>query len=256
MEKFIDLRLDNIGEEHICCAISDKKCSDSYQAKKDWLKKEFNNGYVFRKLDARAKVFIEYGPAETAWIPIEAPNYFNINCFWVSGRYKKNGYGKALLKTVYDDAIKQGKDGMMTVVGTKKYHFMNDTKWLLRQGFEEVERISSGFSLLAKKINKNSLNPKFKKSVQSGQCPVKKGIVVYYSNRCPYAEFHAKQSLVETAKKRNIPVKIIKLKTMKQAQSAPSPATIFSLFYNGKFITTDISVCMDSRYDKVMKKTI
>jgi len=29
-------------------------------------KKEFVNGYVFRRLDARAKVFIEYVPAEYA----------------------------------------------------------------------------------------------------------------------------------------------------------------------------------------------
>lgn len=41
---------------------------------------------------------------------------------------------------------------------------------------------------------------------------------------------------------------------MEQAESAPSPATIFSFFYNGKFVTNDISVCMDTRYDKVMDK--
>ena len=84
----------------------------------------------------------------------------------------------------------------------------------------------------------------------------KKGIVVYYSNRCPFAEFHAKNSLIDTANNRSLPLKIIKLESMKQAQSAPSPATIFSLFYNGKFVTTDISVCMDSRYDKVMNKAL
>lgn len=66
MENFIALDYNNIAQEHICCAISDKKCSDSYQAKKDWLKQEFSNGYVFRRIDARAKVFIEYGPAENA----------------------------------------------------------------------------------------------------------------------------------------------------------------------------------------------
>jgi len=256
MKEFIQLNKDNIKEEHICCAFSDKKCADSYQAKKDWLKKEFNNGYVFRRLDERAKVFIEYGPAETAWIPITAPNYLNVNCFWVSGRYKKNGYGKALLKTVLEDAQAQQKNGLVTVVGTKKFHFMSDTKWLLRQGFEEVERIPSGFSLLVKKINEKADNPTFNKSVKSGECPQKKGIVVYYSNRCPYSEFHAKESLVETAEKRNLPLKVIKLKTMKEAQKAPSPATIFSLFFDGKFITTDVSVCMDSRFDRIMTKVI
>ncbi|WP_109852263.1 N-acetyltransferase [Aquimarina sp. AU58] len=256
MEQLIDLNTENISTEHICCAISDKKCSDSYQAKKDWLTKEFNNGYVFRRINERAKVFIEYGPAENAWIPIKASNYLNINCFWVSGKFKKNGYGKELLKTAIDDAKSQGKDGLVTVVGTKKFHFMSDTKWFLKQGFEEVERISSGFSLLAKRINPKAELPKFNESVKSGECFEKNGIVVYYSNRCPFAEFHAKNSLIETAKKRKIPLKIIKLETMKQAQSAPSPATIFSLFYNGKFMTTDISVCMDTRYDKVMSKIL
>lgn len=250
----IQLTSDNLAEEHICCAISDKKCADSYQAKKDWLKQAFNNGYVFRRLNERAKVFIEYGPAETAWIPITAPNYLNVNCFWVSGKYKKNGYGKALLQTAIDDAIKQGKHGLVTVVGTKKFHFMSDTKWLLRQGFEEVEKTASGFSLLVKKLHENAENPKFNESVKSGECPEKDGIVVYYSNRCPFAEFQAQQSLIETAKNRNLPLKIHKLKTMEEAQNAPSPATIFSLFLNGTFMTTDLSVCMDSRYDKVIEK--
>lgn len=254
MKDIIQLDANNIAEEHICCAISDKKCSDSYQAKKDWLTKEFNNGYVFKRLDERAKVFIEYGPAENAWIPISAPNYLNINCFWVSGKYKKNGYGKKLLGMAIADAIDQGKDGLVTVVGTKKNHFMSDTKWFLKQGFEEVERISSGFSLLVKRLNKKGQVPTFNESTKSGMCPEKEGITVYYSNRCPFAEFHAKNSLIETAKKRNIPLRVIKLTTMKQAQEAPSPATIFSLFYNGKFITTDTSVCMDSRFDKVMDK--
>lgn len=256
MKQLIDLNKESISSEHICCAISDKKCLDSYQAKKDWLTKEFNNGYVFRRINERAKVFIEYGPAEYAWTPITAPNYLNINCFWVSGKYKKNGYGKELLKTAIDDAKSQGKEGLVTVVGTKKFHFMSDTKWFLKQGFEEVESISSGFSLLVMKLNSKAKEPKFNESVKSGECSEKNGIVVYYSNRCPFAEFHAKNSLIETAENRKLPLHVIKLETMEQAQLAPSPATIFSLFYNGKFMTTDISVCMDSRYDKLIDKIL
>ncbi len=256
MTELIELNSKNISTEHICCAISDKKCADSYQAKKDWLAKEFNNGYVFRRINERAKVFMEYGPAENAWIPITAPNYLNINCFWVSGKYKKNGYGKELLRQAIEDAKQQGKDGLVTVVGTKKFHFMSDTKWFLKQGFEDVERTSSGFSLLVKKINPKAEIPTFNSSVKSGECSDKNGIVVYYSNRCPFAEFHAKESLTETAEKRNLPLKVIKLETMEDAQNAPSPATIFSLFLNGKFMTTDISVCMDKRYDKVMSKLV
>jgi GNAT superfamily N-acetyltransferase len=256
MEKIIQLTPENIGKEHICCAISDKKCKESYELKKDWLKKEFDNGYVFRRIDARAKVFIEYGPAEKGWLPVEAPNYLLINCFWVSGQYKGKGYGKELLRLAMEDAVAQGKHGLVTVVGTKKFHFMSDTKWLLKQGFVDCMKLPLGFSLLVKKINQNTSDPKFMDSVMSGECAEKNGLVAYFSNRCPYSEFHVTTSLIETAEKRKLPLKIIKLETMKQAQSAPTPATIFSLFYNGKFVTTDISVCMDSRFDKVMEKEL
>ena len=255
MEKIITLDLENIEKEHICCAISDKKCTDGYNLKKEWLKKEFANGYQFRRLDARAKVFIEYGPAETGWAPISASNYLLINCFWVSGQYKDHGYGKALLQQALNDATMQGKSGLLTVVGTSKFHFMSDTKWLLRQGFEVCETLSSGFSLLVKKVDPSASNPRFLDSVISGECQDKEGLVVYYSNRCPFTEYHVRTSLVESAEKRNLPLKIVKLETWVQAQAAPTPATIFSLFYNGKFITTDLSVCMDSRFDKVMGKS-
>ncbi len=254
MEKIITLDKSNIDKEHICCAISDKKCKDSYELKKDWLKKEFDNGYVFRRIDARAKVFIEYGPAEKGWIPIDAPNYLLINCFWVSGQYKGKGYGKELLRLAIEDAKTQRKDGLVTVVGTKKFHFMSDTKWLLRQGFETCEETSSGFALLIKKINPKADNPKFKSSVKNGECDKKNGLVVYYSNRCPFSEFHVKTSMTETAKNRNLPLEIIKLDTLEKAHTAPTPATIFSLFFDGKFITTDLSVCMDSRFEKVIDK--
>ena len=256
MEKIIKLTKENIDDEHICCAISDKKCKEGYQLKKNWLKKEFDNGYTFHRIVARAKVFLEYSLGENAWAPVNADNYLLLNCFWVSGKYKKNGYGKELISLAIKDAKKQKRDGLITIVGTKKFHFMSDTKWLLRQGFEIIESLDSGFSLLVKKINKKAKDPSFKDSVKSGECDNKDGITIYYSNRCPFTDYHVKNSIVETAKNRNITLKVVKLETMEDAQNSPSPATIFSLFYNGKFMTTDLSVCMDSRYDKVMSKLI
>jgi ribosomal protein S18 acetylase RimI-like enzyme len=256
MSEFINLTTKNISKEHICCAISDKKCSESYDAKKSWLTEEFNNGYVFKRINERAKVFIEYGNAEDAWVPISAPNYININCFWVSGKYKKQGYGKKLLNFAIEHAIKNNKNGLVTIVGTKKLHFMSDTKWFIKQGFEEVDSTETGFSLLVKNIKESTIVPTFNNSVKMPSLETNKGIVIYYSNRCPFAEFHALNSIKETAVKRNLPLKVIKLKTKEDAQNAPSPATIFSLFLDGKFITTDISICMDSRFDKVLSKVL
>lgn len=254
MEKIITLNESNIDDEHICCAFSDKKCAEGYQLKKEWLKEQLKNGYVFRRLDARAKVFFEYGPAEKGWVPVDAPDYLLINCFWVSGKYKGNGYGKELLRKAEEDATNRGKNGLVTVVGTKKFHFMSDTKWLLKQGFETIQKTDTGFSLLAKKLKAGGKEPKFMDSVVSPHVENNQGIVVYYSNRCPFTEYYVDVPLKETAKNRNMPLKVVKLKTMEQAQSAPTPATIFSLFYKGKFITTDVSVCLDNRFDKILAK--
>ncbi len=249
---YIALTKDNLGSEHICCAFSDKKCADGYQLKKDWLAKEFDNGYRFIRLNERAKVFIEFGPAALGWSPITAPNYLLINCFWVSGKYKGNGHGKALLEQAVAEAKKQGMDGVVTIVGKKKSHFMSDGKWFLQQGFEVCATTPSGFNLIVLKLNKQAALPMFNDGVLTGECPEQDGLVAYYSDRCPYAEYHVTQSLVESANNRNIPVKMIKIKSAEQAQLSPCPSTIFSLYYNGKFVTTDISACMDSRLDKAI----
>lgn len=255
MESFITLNESNIANEHICCAISDKKCEKGTFLKKEWLKEQFKNGYVFRRIESRAKVFMEYGPAEYTWSPVKAPNYFFINCFWVSGQYKGKGYAKSLLKNAIEDATKQGKNGLVTIAGIKKFHFMSDSKWLIKQGFECIDTTPSGFCLLSYKINPNAEAPSFNKCVKSMKISNPVGVVVYYSNRCPFTEYHVNTTLVESAKKRNIPITLIKLDTLEKAQSCPSPGTIFSLFYNGEFVTTDISSCMDSRFDKIVQQS-
>lgn len=251
--RYITLTKENIDKEHICCAFSDKKCAEGYEKKKAWLRNEFDNGYVFRRLDARAKVFIEYVPAEKAWIPVDARNYLMVNCLWVAGQYKGNGHAKALLQSAVEDAKAQGRSGLVTVAGTKKFPFMGDTKWLLKQGFDTVESLPDGFSLLALKLDKNAPAPSFKECAKSGECAEKRGLVVYYTNRCPYTDYYVNGSLQVLAQENNIPLKIIKLETMEQAQAAPTPATIFSAFYNGKFLTTDMSLCVESRFSKLLK---
>ncbi|MCG8475269.1 MAG: N-acetyltransferase [Cytophagales bacterium] len=256
MEKIIRLTKENIGQEHICCAISDRKCRESYELKKQWLAKEFEHGYSFYRIDARAKVFIECCDAEKAWVPVDAPNCIFVGCLWVSGKYKGKGYAKALLQKAEDEARARGKDGLVTVVGTKKFHFMSDGKWLLRQGFEEVERLPYGFSLLAKKFNEKAAQPAFRKSAVAGECGNKDGLTVYFTNRCPFSEYHVANSLAETVRNRELNLEVVKLETLEEARNAPTPATIFSLFCNGKFVTTDISVCLDSRFDKIVDKEL
>ena len=94
---FVDLTPFNLAAEHICCAISGQQHLEGVERKKEFLARGFGRGVVFRKLDVRGKVFIEYAPAEAAWRPVVAPGYLVIHCLWVSGRYQRRGLGRELL---------------------------------------------------------------------------------------------------------------------------------------------------------------
>lgn len=45
------------------------------EEKRKWLSERLKEGHVFRKLNEKATVFIEYAPLETAWVPIIGNNY-------------------------------------------------------------------------------------------------------------------------------------------------------------------------------------
>ena len=62
---YIKITKDNIDSEHICCAMSGKQSL----AKKEWMKERFSDGLVFYRSEERGKCFIEYIPAENAWVP-------------------------------------------------------------------------------------------------------------------------------------------------------------------------------------------
>ena len=55
------------------------------------------NKLVFYRSEERGKCFIEYIPAENAWMPIMADEYLYINCLCVSGSMKKHEYSNNLL---------------------------------------------------------------------------------------------------------------------------------------------------------------
>ena len=54
-EQFINLTIDNIDKEHLCCAISDKKHQVGVATKKNWLRERIAEGHIFRKLDEKGK---------------------------------------------------------------------------------------------------------------------------------------------------------------------------------------------------------
>jgi len=230
----------NIQDEHICCAISDKKCNNGYQNKKGWLKKEFKNGYTFKKLEVRGKVFIEYVPIESSWLPIEGKNFMVINCFWVFGKFKGQGNGKKLLQECIKDA--KNMDGIIAISSDKKRPFMTDPKFLKYQGFEIIDEAPPYFKLWGLKTNKKAGFPKILETAKSGTCPDKKGIVAYYSNTCPFTVFYTNQLLREYAKKKNVPIKINRINSQVEGRKMPIPWIINSVFYKGELVTLEMKV--------------
>lgn len=242
----------NIDTEHICCAIAEKKGENGVSAKKAWLKERFADGLVFKKLNVRGKVFIEYIPAEHAWCPIIAAGYIYINCFWVAGQFKGQGYASKLLEECIADAKAKDKKGLVVLSSKKKMPFLSDPVYLKFKGFEVCDTADPYYELLFLPFTKNAEKPQFKECVKQGRLQ-QKGIVLYYSNQCPHSEKYI-FLLAELAKAKGLAVKLIKYQTKEQAQSAPAPFTTYSLFFDGKFITNEI--LSDKKFLKFLDERI
>ena len=87
-DQFLNLTKENLAREHLCCIIRSKKSHPGVEAKRAWLRERLQEGHVFRKLDAKGVVFIEYAPLETAWVPVDGDNYLYIYCLWVTGEFR------------------------------------------------------------------------------------------------------------------------------------------------------------------------
>ena len=139
--KYIHITKENIDREHICCAMSGKQAL----AKKEWLKQRFDEGLVFYRSEERGKCFIEYIPAENAWVPIEAGGWLYINCLWVSGSMKGHGYSSELLSECIRDAKEQGKKGICILCAEgRKREFLADPKFLKYKGFKSQIYLTVG----------------------------------------------------------------------------------------------------------------
>ena len=236
MNEYINLDLNNIDSEHICCAIGDPKHQDGVDKKKEWIKSKLKDGHVFRKLNARGKIFIEYEPIETAWVPINGKNYEYIYCLWVAGSFKGKGIGKELLEYAINDSKDKGMSGICTLVSKKKKPFIGDKKFFEHFGFTVVDSISD-YELLALKFDDKE-TPKFSDAARKMEID-SDDFTIYYSNECPYVEYEVKE-LTEYSKKNNIKINFIKIDSLEKAKNAPSVFNNWANFYKGKFISNTI----------------
>lgn len=236
MNEYINLDLNNIDKEHVCCAIGDPKHQEGVNKKKEWIKSKLKDGHVFRKLNVRGKTFIEYEPIETAWVPIEGKNYEYIYCLWVAGSFKGKSVGRELLEYAIKDAREKNMSGICTLVSKKKKPFIGDKKFFEHFNFEVVDSIEE-FELLALKFDDKE-TPKFTESARKMEIE-NQNFTIYYSNECPYVEYEVKE-LTDYAKANKIDLDFIKIDTLEKAKNAPCIFNNWANFYKGKFISNTI----------------
>ena len=148
-EQFLNLTEENLDREHLCCIIRSKKPHPGVEAKRGWLRERLQEGHVFRKLDAKGVVFIEYAPLETAWVPVEGDNCLYIYCLWVNGEFKGKGYGKQLIEYCPADARAKGKSGVCMLGAEKQKAWLSDQAFAEKYGFETVDATPNGYRLPA-----------------------------------------------------------------------------------------------------------
>lgn len=235
MNEYINLDLKNLEEEHLCCAIGDKKHQDGVKYKKEWLRERIKEGHIFRKLNAKGKIFIEYAPLEKAWCPVSGNEYIYIYCLWVAGSFKGNGYAKELLEYAINDAKSKNKNGICTITSKKKKPFLSEKKFFEHYGFKVVDNIGE-YELLA--LSFNNEIPKFNENAKKMSID-SKDLTIYYTAQCPYTN-NCINEIRAFAKDNNIAINIEKVDSLEKAKEVPCVFNNWANFKDGIFLSNHL----------------
>ena len=234
---FINLTINNIDSEHICCAISDKKHQNGVSCKKEWLKNQFNTSHIFRKLNERGKVFIEYCDIEDAWVPVLGENFVYIHCLWVAGSFKGNGYANELLNYCIEDAKNRGKSGICVLSSKKKKPYLSDKKFFAKYGFKVLDSINNEYELLGLTFDDTDIldknTPHFSDSAKKMSID-DDVLTIYYSHQCPFV-VNSIEEVSSYCSENNIDVNIILVDSLEKAKNLPCVFNNWAVFLNGKF---------------------
>ena len=233
---FINLTAENLSNEHLCCIIRGEKSHPGIEAKRQWLSDRLKEGHVFRKLNAKVTVFIEYAPLEKAWVPIMGGNYYYLYCLWVLGSPRGNGYGSSLMEYCIADAKEKGKSGICMLGARKQKNWLSDQSFAKKFGFEVVDTTDNGYELLA--LSFEGTTPKFTPNAKRLKIESEE-LTVYYDMQCPYI-YQYIEMIKQYCETNNVPVSFIQVDTLEKAKQLPCVFNNFALFYKGVFETVNL----------------
>lgn len=235
-DEFVNLTVDNLADEHLCCIIRTRKPHQGVETKRKWLSERLEEGHVFRKLNVKGTVFIEYAPLETAWVPITGDNYYYIYCLWVLGEYRGKGYAKSLLEFCVKDAKDKGKSGICMLGAKKQKAWLSDQSFAKKLGFKVVDTTDNGYELLA--LSFDGKTPTFNEKAKL--CEIEnKELTIYYDMQCPFI-YQNIEIIKEYCVAHDVPVSFKHIDTLKKAKELPCVFNNWALFYKGKFETVNL----------------
>ena len=233
---FVNITEENLADEHLCCIIRTKKPHPGVEAKRQWLAQRLKEGHVFRKLDVKGCVFIEYAPLEASWVPVIGDNFFYIYCLWVSGSPRGNGYGRALMEYCLSDVKKQGKSGVCMLGAQKQKAWLSDQSFAKKFGFEAVDTTPSGYELLA--LSFDGSKPAFAPGAKR-ETIENRELTIYYDMQCPYI-LQRIELLRQYCSENGVPAAFLQVDTLERAKALPCAFNNWAVFYHGKFETVNL----------------
>lgn len=247
-DDFINLTPENLGHEHLCCIIRSQKVHPGIEAKRQWLSSRLAEGHVFRKLKAKATVFMEYAPLETAWVPILGDNFHYIYCLWVSGSYKGKGYGRTLMEYCLADAREKGKSGVCMLGAQKQKAWLSDQSFAKKFGFKAVDATDNGYELLA--LSFDGAAPQFAPHAKTPRIE-RQELTLYYDMQCPFV-YQYVEKLKNYCETHAVPASFLQVDTLQKAKELPCIFNNWALFYEGTLKT--VNLCDVAYLEKILKK--
>ncbi len=246
---FINLAPENLNTEHLCCIIRSKKPHPGVEAKRQWLSERLQEGHVFRKLNVKGCVFIEYAPLEAAWVPIVGENFLYIYCLWAAAPYKCKGYGRALMEYCIADAKAKGKSGICMLGAQKQKAWLTDQSFAKKFGFQVVDSTDSGYELLT--LSFDGTAPWFTDRARASKIENQE-LTIYYDLQCPYVG-QSVETVQQYYSERTVPLTLIPVDTLEQAKNLPCVFNNWAVFYRGAFQTVNLLLDVEN-LKRILKK--
>jgi uncharacterized beta-barrel protein YwiB (DUF1934 family) len=233
-----------------CCGIKNLQ-HEGHKRKVVWLKNHFGKGLKAKVLMSNGKSqigYIEYLPGQYVFRGVDADGYMFIHCLWTFyKKFQNQGWGMRLIECAIKDAQSNGMNGVAVL--TRQKPWLADSRIYLKCGFEVVERRPPDYELLVIKFRPESLSPTIRKTTPRLD---KSGLLVIRSGQCPHTIRFSEKISDYARRKYQYEARLVEIETFQDAQDAPTPYAVFSIFYD-KELLTDHQISQ-TRFRNIMRK--